>query len=154
MPRAYKALPPASELWELFDYKPLTGELVRKSTGKVTGTLKPHKYVVCGIGKSTFYCHRIIYSWVNGSIDLKDIDHIDRNKQNNRFWNLRQVTISQNNANRIFKGVSYVGPRWRARISMGNRKIRHLGMFETEAEARAAYEKASRDLRGEFSPIR
>ena len=40
MPLKIKANPPACELWEAFDYKPLTGELIRRSNNRACETLQ------------------------------------------------------------------------------------------------------------------
>ena len=40
--------------------------------------------------------------WIGPRPKGYQIDHIDRNKNNNRFDNLRYVTIEENNGNRVF----------------------------------------------------
>jgi len=88
------------------------------------------------------------------------IDHIDGNKLNNRFRNLREATRSENNSNSKrpannssgFKGVSYrkqVG-RWTAQITVNNKRS-HIGYFNTPEAAHAAYVRAAKQSRGEFA---
>ena len=158
MARAYKALPPASELWELFDYKPLTGELVRKSMPHYKGTTNTYGHIVRAVHKQLFMDHRLVWSWVTGSDPVKLIDHKDGNPANNRFWNLRLCTHAENMRNRKnTKGYSdrrknkWSPPNWRMQIKVDGKMIRKS--FSTEAEARAAYEKASLELHGEFSGV-
>ena len=45
MSRAYKALPATEQLWELFDYKPLTGELVCREISNCRAHLRVHRLV-------------------------------------------------------------------------------------------------------------
>jgi len=155
MPKAYKALPPASELWELFDYKPLTGQLVRKRTDRAATAANSAGYVTTFCNGSLYQTHRLVFAWCRGSLESVEIDHIDKNKKNNRIWNLRAATSAQNSKRKGGRGwkKSKNGKKFESRICVNYRYV-HLGTFDTEAEARAAYEKASRDLHGEFSSIR
>jgi hypothetical protein len=76
-----------------------------------------------------------------------EIDHIDRNCQNNHVSNLRYVTKTKNALNREAKGCYYV-PRkkkWQARLGLRGKKIQ-IGYFNTEEEARAAYVKTKEAL--------
>ena len=90
----------------------------------------------------------------------KIIDHIDHNGLNNKRSNLRICTMAQNAANRRkvkgssnFKGVSWHKRHqmWQAKIQRG--KWSHLGYFNDELEAAKAYDKAAKDLWGEFAKL-
>jgi hypothetical protein len=169
MPKAYKALPPASELWELFDYKPLTGELVwnnhpRYKTwkGRTVGVVdKKYGYQIVNCFANRYKAHRVVWTWVTGSVLSTDqkLDHIDRNKLNNRFDNLRTVSDSQNAANRkrtTRSGCHRITSRklakpWMSQIRVEGQYV-FLGYFATKAEGNAAYEKANAAIHGEFSP--
>ena len=138
MPRAYKALPPASELWERFDYKPLTGELVRKSTGKAATRPNSAGYITTMCNQHIFQTHRLVFSWCGGNCTNKIVHHIDANRTNNRFWNLQAVTDCENARTAGGKGwkLTKNGKRYEARIT-SNYSYKHLGTYDTEAEARA-----------------
>jgi len=68
------------------------------------------------------------------------VDHINLNKTDNRIENLRLVNADYNNQNRKFKGYSWnkKDMKYKASIWVSGKSI-HLGMFDTEEAARAAY---------------
>ena len=161
MARAYSPLPHASELWELFDYKPLTGELVRRKTagGQLPGTVvrsfHPAGYLQASVNGRLFLAHRLVWVWVKGEDPGPgSLDHKDRNRANNVFHNLRKATNGQNGANRIAKGIKRTrnGKRYEARIIV-DYKYTHLGTYDTAEEAGAAYAKAAKRLHGEFACV-
>lgn len=87
--------------------------------------------------------------------DNKHVDHINRDKLDNRKENLRSVPVSVNihNSNRTkisksgYRGVSQHTQtgRWRARIKVRN--VTHeIGFFGTPEEASAAYENYRKKL--------
>ena len=160
MTKAYKALPPASELWEMFDYKPLTGDLVSKKSagnapaGTVRGGIEKHGYGIVSIQKSIFKRHRIIWMWVTGKDPGANlIDHINEKRADNRWGNLRLATRGQNVAHTSkTKGYERLGENsYRVCIKKDGKRY-HYGPFKTEVEAAAAHKKASLELHGEFSP--
>ena len=87
------SLPSASELWARFDYKPLTGELVSKTKPGRGG--QRARYLLTSIhtseGNHRFLVHRAVWKWVTGKDPELTIDHINKVKHDNRFWNLRDV---------------------------------------------------------------
>jgi len=69
------------------------------------------------------------------------IDHINHSRTDNSIENLRVVTNQQNHFNRSnVKGYTWSkrDSKWRAQIML-NQKNKHLGLFEKEEDARAAY---------------
>tara|TARA_R110000851_G_scaffold6638_5_gene26611 strand:+ start:199 stop:690 length:492 start_codon:yes stop_codon:yes gene_type:complete len=97
--------------------------------------------------------YRVNYFAHNPSWDIKNssysncIDHIDRDKTNNKIENLRVVTHQENNFNRGAKGCSYSKTRkkWIAQIKRGNKRI-SLGSFTNENDAINAYKKAKQTI--------
>lgn len=81
----------------------------------------------------TNYVHRIIWLWHHGYMP-SEIDHIDRDKSNNRIENLREVSSFENHQNRTpGKGYSYIPSRNKWRVSIrGN----FYGYYKTEKEAK------------------
>ena len=96
-----------------------------------------------------FAKHRLLYLTRNPDWDIFDnskdnyIDHINRDPGNNSTENLRIVTQQQNQFNRNGKGYSWDVNRnkWAARIRLNGKNI-HLGRFDKEEDARAAYLEA------------
>jgi hypothetical protein len=86
------------------------------------------------------------------------IDHINRNKLDNRMENLRIITAKENsynrtknkNSNNTYKGVKKSGNKYIATISKDKVK-REIGGFETEEEAAKAYDMMAEELFGEFA---
>ena len=88
--------------------------------------------------------HRVVAElFIPNPDGLAEVDHIDRNRINNRVENLRWVSHEQNAQNTLGRGCEKRGSRWRAYIYIkGNKK--YLGTFDTEAEAHATYLAAKR----------
>ena len=101
-----KTLPPAQRLWELYDYKPLTGELVRKryaaqpGDARTTTGRKANRYLQSWVDNDRYATHRVVWKWVHGTEPGEQLDHINRDGHDNRIWNLREVTCSENLLNR------------------------------------------------------
>lgn len=74
-------------------------------TGRMAGT-KHNGYIKVGIDGEDYFVHRIIWIMFNGDIlENHVIDHIDRNRSNNRIENLRMVSYSLNSHNRESNNV-------------------------------------------------
>ena len=141
-------------LKELFKYE--NGLLIRivktsnnTKVGDVVGTSTDTSgYATVKIDGANQMVHRMIWIYHNGAIEDKYIiDHKDRNKSNNKIENLRKVTKQENSFNSNAKGYYYHKKlkKWRAMIGIdGVRKS--LGCFETEAEAKVAYQNAKKEL--------
>jgi len=82
----------------------------------------------------------------------QEIDHKNGNGLDNRRSNLRKVTHQQNVRNRtgpINKGVSKIGNKFRARISLDGEK-QHIGIFDTQQQAIRAYQQRAKKYFGKF----
>lgn len=109
-------------------------------------------YAIGGINRKMHLLHRVVLGAVKG----QNVDHINRDKLDNRRENLRFVTRSQNSINRSnknqFRGVRNEDGRWRASIGV-NRKCIKLGTFKTAEEAALAYNEAAKKFHGEFAVL-
>jgi hypothetical protein len=162
MAQDYQTVPDCSVLWELFDYKPLTGELIRKQAGstrpdragKPTGSL--HKrlgYITVNIKNRKYYAHRLVWCWVTGNDPQNlQVDHKNMNRADNGWGNLRLATKAQNMRNRLCAGVTLTSWGWKAQITV-DYKNTHLGYYSTKEEAEVAYKKAALELHGEFARV-
>jgi hypothetical protein len=90
------------------------------------------------------YIHRLVaMNFIENPNDKQMVDHIDGNKQNNYFDNLRWATNQENQRNAKLtqrstsgiKGVAWYKREnnWRARVTINNVDI-HLGYFKTLEE--------------------
>lgn len=108
-------------------------------------------YAVAFVNNKTVYMHRLILNYYGS----KDIDHINRNKLDNRKENLRIVSRScnmfnaksQSNRKSKYKGVSYTkrDNSWVTYIQVNNVKIR-LHTSKSEIECAYCYDCAIKIL--------
>ena len=138
---------------------------------ELAGYHKPGKngrvYIQVQINDLIYYAHRIMWALYYGSdpgnvmVDhRKDILVDFKGKQvvSNAKSNLRRADGSQSNHNRHRNGKPPKGytwsashKKWKAQLSHKGKHI-HLGYFDTEEEASAAYIKAKNELAGRFTP--
>lgn len=160
-------LPSQARLLDMLAYDPTTGQLVWKvirggpaQAGSAAGSINQNGYVYIKVDGSQYKVHRIIWKMVTGADPKNEIDHIDLNKANNAWGNLREALPSQNcgncpgkpRKNGLPKGVSIGNckKRYKARIQVRGKHY-HLGVFDTPAQAHEAYMAAARDKFGAFA---
>lgn len=111
-----------------------------------------------GDSNKKIYLHRFI---LEAPSNLQ-VDHINGNTMDNRKENLRLCTIQENLRNKKasgqYKGAIYAGKGrdlakpWSARISHEGKNL-YLGYYATAEEAAKAYDKAAKELYGEFAQL-
>jgi hypothetical protein len=155
-------------LTSILSYDPATGffhwALPRPKiqVGQKAGYLKKNKgYVYIEIDAKAYSGHRLAWFYVTGKMPVDQIDHINRNKSDNRFENLREASSGQNRANSKttnkhgLKGVrrlpwmNEADRCWQASITH-KKMVTYLGCFHTKEEAHSAYCEAAKTLHGEF----
>lgn len=154
---------------ELFEYNPDTGVVTnrvsrgtRAKAGERAGCVCPlHGYRKLRVGGQGFQEHRVIWLLHTGKEPECEIDHINGDRTDNRWVNLRLADKSQNQHNKGLskantsgvKGLSVVGSQWRAGIR--NRGEVHYKYFplteegKTQAEAWLVENRAR--LHGEYA---
>ena len=149
------------QLKEKFEYDPLTGNVYGLNWGasrqrKLLTSISENGYYRVSIminGKQiAVLLHRVAYELqTNELLGSHVIDHIDHDKLNNKFSNLRKVCRKENNRNLGKRksnstGVSgaYQLPsgKWRVQIKVDG-KNRHIGCFETIEQAAEAKIRAN-----------
>jgi len=140
----------------LFDYDPLTGLFTNRKSGYVHKVRSRH-YSHINIDGKTYGAHRIAWYCMTGEWPTMVIDHINRDPGDNRFSNLRHVTVAVNSKNRTIKnrrvskyrGVIYISRAKFSATVRHNNKTYYLGRFNTAYNAHRAYEKKLSELLGD-----
>lgn len=127
-----------------YRYDKSTG-IIYSPTGHIFKNIGPDGYNRISVFIEKRYqvrAHQVAFYFVHGYIP-KCIDHIDRDKLNNRIENLKDASFKENARNTKKKGYYFRKNRnvWVSRIRTNSGRI-HLGSFKTEDEAREAYLKA------------
>jgi hypothetical protein len=162
----------AAYLQSIMDYDPETGSLRWKHradaspewnsnhAGKPAGASHKRGYRRIKIDRREYQAHRLVWLWVTGNWPQAEIDHINLDRADNRFCNLRAASRSQNKMNKPrqsnntsgFKGVSWNRSRqkWLAQIKHDG-QVRYLGFFDDPSAAHAVYCEAADKYFGEFA---
>jgi hypothetical protein len=131
----------------------------RVSKDQIAGSTKDSGYILIRIDGIRYPAHRLawFYCFEEGPIDL--IDHIDRNRSNNKLDNLREATMSENMRNTDlaptnssgFRGVSYVksNGKFLAQIKINGINT-NLGHYTTPEEASIVYWTKVDELQDKF----
>jgi hypothetical protein len=136
-----------ARLKELLQYDPDTGCLVWRKTNRRAGTKHYSGYRNVFVDNRCYIEHRVIWVWVFGEWPDCDIDHVNRQRDDNRLVNLRLASRAENCQNQPIRrsnksgvtGVYYhkASQKWAAVINVGS-KQRHLGTFECQEDAVSA----------------
>lgn len=150
-----------SDISEVLSYCPESGLLYWKvargrcAAGAVAGYDTGRGYVGVRVNKRCTYAHRVAFLLMTGREPEGEIDHINGDRSDNRWANLRDVSQAENMMNRMVSSTSRSGvmgvfwnsskKKWTAKIKK-NRKTVYLGDFDDIADAKAARKVAERAL--------
>lgn len=155
----------AEKLRSLFTYSQETGRFSRivsrssnANAGEQAGYLDTRGYLRIRIDGTLYSVHRLAWLYMTGEWPTEQIDHINRNKIDNRWANLRAATRCENQRNRRMaannkiglKGVRAHRKKWKAAIKIAGKR-HHLGVFDCPAAAHFAYIVAADKHFGEFA---
>jgi hypothetical protein len=156
-------------LKSIVNYDPQTGVMnwivslsARTRVGDVAGNDNGLGYLRVRINKRLYVVHRLAWLYMTGLWPEADIDHINMNRSDNRWENLRQATRTENFGNRRkyknntsgVKGAYWSKSKHKyvAGIGVNGRDI-YLGLFDCPAAASFAYQIAADQHFGEFARI-
>ena len=140
--------PKIHEFLEWLSYLPNTGTFVwinGRYKGLEAGFVRSDGYVQIKFKNKSYLAHRLAWLFSTGHWPTLFIDHINHDKSNNSFANLREVTKSENCQNVKRRGTRKKYNRYDARI-MTDGVSKYLGSYETEEEANSAYLNAKKTL--------
>jgi hypothetical protein len=155
-------LPSAVYIRERLDYDPATGDILWRRcpkmpvqwngrwAGKVAGTVSAGYRAIC-IDRVKHQSHRLAWLIVSGEWPTDQLDHINGDRSDNRFSNLREVCDAENRRNQARPSDNTSGHigvywhkrcgKWAAQIKVGPNRI-HLGLFSDIADASVARKAA------------
>jgi hypothetical protein len=154
-----RPLPPLEVLEKLLHYDPETGDLTWKQSrgrvrrGQVAGSLGNKGYWHVRVLGSLWLAHRLAWKIHTGAEPEAGlvIDHLNENRADNRWSNLRLTTQSINLGRRsVAPGLSgrnlhcYSPGRYTVRVGSGSSLWRRHGLTLEEATALAAEWRAMR----------
>jgi len=127
---------------------------------KEAGSKAKNGYIYITMIGERYLAHRLAFLYVEGVFPENHVDHINLNRADNRFSNLRKCTMSQNLFNRNknvfrkngekYKGVCLVREKYKAQIKTNGKNV-YIGSYETEEQAAEAYNEYAKKLGGRFA---
>lgn len=154
-----------NKLKEILNYDPATGLFTwlvnsrnnQVKSGDIAGQVwtgvHNKSYILIGIEYRLYRAHRLAWLYMTGYFPAKHIDHINGDGCDNRFENLRSVSIKENSLNKRkystnksgLTGVFWINKssRYCAYIFKDKKKF-HLGNFENIFDAACARKSAER----------
>ena len=168
MRKRKQQLPSRDRLSQIFTHDITTGLFTwkirtsnRVNVGDIAGYIDLIGRRVIRIDSELYYAYVLVWIWCSDEPVPDEIDHIDMNKGNDAFNNLRAATRQQSSYNKGVrpdsgtgvKGVEYEASRNKykpyIKDAVTGKKI-HLGRYDTLEEAKKVREAAAEKMHGEF----
>ncbi|MCX8289124.1 HNH endonuclease [Enterobacter pseudoroggenkampii] len=139
-------------------YDPVNGAFYGR-TGKLLKRVSGKYQRIDFLGKSE-QAHRVAWYIMKGEFPSSLIDHINRDKHDNRWCNLRLASKAENNRNTDLrkdnvsghKGVCWRSGRNKWLVQIGiNGKVKHLGNFDDFELACLVADEARNKYHGDFA---
>lgn len=147
---------PETGMFKCFLYNPTTGVIFDLRFGREAGWHKHDGYRQISYGNKKYYSHRVAFFLMEGRWPYQ-IDHINRDRSDNRWENLREVTNKQQSVNKSGWGSSGLKGVWWCRTNNKwvsqvryNGKVYHVGCFDDPLEAKEARDQKARLVHGEY----
>jgi hypothetical protein len=158
----------ADDLRQVLHYEPATGIFTwrvnsgaRGRAGVIAGGPAGNRWTI-GVFRKRWKAHHLAWYYMTGEWPSAEIDHRDRDPQNNQWDNLRSATRLQNMGNMrvdvsyrnhdLPPGVYRSLDKYQSQLRFNGVK-HYLGTFDTPAEAHRAYMTAKAKALGEFCPV-
>lgn len=154
-------------LRELLTYDPATGYFqwrVTASNRAPAGSMATNVdtttgYVRVNIDGRRYYAHRLAFLYMTGIRPPAEVDHINGDRSDNRFCNLRLATRSENERNKPVRRDSRVGARGVEQLTSGSFMVRVTvngrrgcyGTFQRIEDAIARRNEVAQHLHGSFA---
>ena len=98
----FRPLPSAADLREWYSFNPLNGKIYsrRRNRKSALGCLDRKGYLILMAAGRQLFIHRVIWKWMTGNDPVGSIDHKNQVRHDNSIWNLRDVSVRDQNRNR------------------------------------------------------
>lgn len=144
-----------------FHYDPETGNFTDKASGKPAGSPNAQGYLYVQLGGRRVALHRVAFMWMLGYWPASQVDHVNGDRSDNRWANLRPATAAQNSQNRKpsganfgFKGVTRrPDGRWAANAVINGKRQDIPGVFESAYAAHQAYAAVVKRMSGQYARL-
>ena len=148
-------------LKELLHYDPETGVFKWKDTfgwrakqGTIAGGINGSGYIYIRLKRKKYRAHRLAWLYTYGKFPEDQIDHINKDKTDNRLVNLRAVSNKENGKNKFIPTNNTSGHigvvwdtknnRWKVQVRGGSKA--YHGSFECKSDAVARAKKVYKKL--------
>ncbi len=137
-------------------YDPSTGIFIwtknvarSKKKGSIAGSLWKNGYVCIKYKNKIYKAHRLAFLLMTGSMPKNTVDHINRNRSDNRWENLRDVTHKENMRNQKKRCTNTSGVTGVYETKYGKFRVTvsstYIGSYKTLEEATLARMQANID---------